>query len=420
MRESRFVSVMAALVVAAAACAPAAPAPAAPTAVKAAPTTAPAKPAAAASPAATVAAKPSPAQAAAKPSPAAAAPASPVAKPSPATKPSPVAAPSPSVAAKPAGAAPAGPLTTVKVGYLNSASDAGILIGIEKGYFRAQGIELELQRFDSGATMTPALATGQIDVGAGSPSAGLYNAAARNIAIKIVADKGSDRPGFGYQGIALRKGLEGRVRDYADLKGLKIGMTGVGGTSPELVLAEALRKAGLTMKDVEIVQIGYPDLNTALNSGAIDAAVHFEPLFTLGVRQGFSVDWKRADEIYPNHQSAVIFYGVGFAEARQEIARRWMQAYVQGVRYYNDAFTKNQNKDEVIGILSRATGASAQVLAQAVPAGLNPDGYVNKEGLAADLRTLVELGYVTQAPDMNAVVDNQYADYAVQQLGRYQ
>jgi NitT/TauT family transport system substrate-binding protein len=310
-------------------------------------------------------------------------------------------------------------LTTVQVGYLNSASDAGILIGLAKGYFQAQGLDVQLQRFDTGAAMTPPLSTGQLDVGAGSPSAGLYNAALRNITVKIVADKGSDRLGFGYQGIALRKGLQDRVKDYADLKGLKIGMTGTGGTSAEIVLAVALKKAGLTMKDVETVAIPYPDLNTALNTGAIDAAVHFEPLFTVGISQGFAVSWKRADDIYPNHQSAAILYGSSFVQNKPDVARRWMLAYVQGVRYYNDAFLKGQNKDEVIGILAQATGASAQVLSASVPVGLNPDGYVNAQGLADDVQTLRELGYLEQPFDVRTIVDNSYADAAVAQLGAY-
>lgn len=324
-------------------------------------------------------------------------------------------APSPNVP----GPQASGALTTVRVGYLNSASDAGILIGLAKGYFRAQMLDVQLQRFESGATMTPPLASGQLDVGGGSPSAGLYNAIARNITIKIVADKGSDRPGFGYQGIAVRKGLERQVTDYKDLKGLKVGMASLGGTSAEIVLNRALQAGGLTMKDVEIVPVQYPDLNTALRTGAIDVAIHFEPLFSMAVAQGLAVSWKRGDEVYPNHQSSTILYGTTLVQSNPDAARRWMVAYLQGVRYYNDAFVRNRNKDEVVDIIAQATGSSAQVIAGSVPAGLNPDGYVNVRGLEDDAQTLRELGYVQQPVDMSAIVDNTYADAAVQQLGPY-
>ena len=332
-----------------------------------------------------------------------------------ATEPSAVAPPV-STAAGGAGQPPA----LVRVGYLNSASDAGLLIAADRGYFAEQGLDVQLERFDSGAGMTAPLATGQLEVGAGTPSAGLYNAVARNISIKIVADKGSNRTGFGFQGIALGKGLDDRVRDYADLRGLKVAMTATGGTSADLLLMAALRKGGLRPSDVEIATIPYPELNLALATGAVDAAIHFEPLFTLGVRQGLAVDWKRADEVYPDLQGATILYGMPFIVDKPDAARGWMVAYVRGLRVYNDAFLKNGNKDEVIAILAQATGASPAVLAQAVPVGLNPDGYANAAGLANDIQTLTSLGFVTQPVDVAAVVDNSYVDYALQQLGRYQ
>src|SRR4051812_15661277 len=338
--------------------------------------------------------------------------------------PTPAGAAAPTVATRPASpstpAAAAQPATLVRVGYLNSASDAGLLIAVDKGYFAEQGLDVQLERLDSGAVMTAPLAAGQLDIGAGTPSAGLYNAVARNITIKIVADKGSNRAGFGFQGIALRQGLADRVRTYADLRGLKVAMTATGGTSADLLLVAALRKGGLVPSDVDITTIPYPELNTALSTGAVDAAVHFEPLFTLGVRQGLSVDWKRGDEIYPDLQGATILYGMPFIQNEPDAARRWMVAYVRGLRLYNDAFLKNQDKDAVLAILARATGAAPEVLAEAVPVGLNPDGYANAAGLAPDTQPLPSLGFVTQPVDVAAVVDNSYVDYAIQQLGRYQ
>jgi len=324
----------------------------------------------------------------------------------------------PACGSTPAGGPPTA-VTRVRVGLLGSASDAGIYLAQEKGFFTEQGLDLELEKFDTGAQMTPVLGSGRLDVGAGSPSAGLYNAVGRGIGIKIVADKGSDARGFGYQGIALRKDLAERVKDYRDLKGLKVGVSGTGGTSAEIVLAHALRKGGWTMKDINVLPVPYPDMNLALRNGSIDAAVHFEPLFSVAVQQGIAVDWKRADEIYPGHQSAAILYGAQFARDQPEVAKRWMLAYVKGVRYYNDAFRKGLNKAEVIQILARQTKVKPEVLERAVPVGLNPDGYVNFDGLADDLRLLRELGYIKEAVDIKQLVDNQYADFAVKQLGRY-
>src|SRR5208282_1999206 len=95
----------------------------------------------------------------------------------------------------------------VTVGTTNSNSDAPFFIAEAKGYFRDQGLDVELLPFDSAAKMVAPLGTGQLDVAAGAPSAGLYNAADRGIDVRIVADKGSDPKGYGYLPLMVRKTL---------------------------------------------------------------------------------------------------------------------------------------------------------------------------------------------------------------------
>jgi ABC-type nitrate/sulfonate/bicarbonate transport system substrate-binding protein len=118
---------------------------------------------------------------------------------------SPVAALAPSPGALPPPSAP----ETVHLGVLGSVSDAGIFVALERGYFREQGIELELSTFDSAARMVAPLGARQLDVGAGSHSAGLLNAVARGIPLKLVADKGSALPGYGYQARCQSRGVAG-------------------------------------------------------------------------------------------------------------------------------------------------------------------------------------------------------------------
>lgn len=85
---------------------------------------------------------------------------------------------------------------TVKLGDLPAISNAGIYIAMEKGYFQQRSITVEIERFASAGKMTAPLATGQIDVSVGSPSAGLFNSIAGGMDFKIVADKGQVRPGL--------------------------------------------------------------------------------------------------------------------------------------------------------------------------------------------------------------------------------
>src|SRR5258708_26888609 len=83
----------------------------------------------------------------------------------------------------------------VTVGAASTTSDAPIYIADKKGYFREEGLEAKVTNFRSAADMVAPLGIGQLDAGAGSASAGLYNAMLQGIKIKIVADKASSAPG---------------------------------------------------------------------------------------------------------------------------------------------------------------------------------------------------------------------------------
>src|SRR5579862_6693984 len=140
---------------------------------------------------------------------------------------------------------------TVAVGVTNSTSDAPIFIAERKGYFRDEGLDAKITEFRSAADMVAPLGAGQIEVGAGSASAGLYNAVARGIRIRIVADKASSPPGYGATKILVRRDHveSGRYRGIADLKGMRFAMNapGVSNTS---TLNTLLKSVGLKYSDV--------------------------------------------------------------------------------------------------------------------------------------------------------------------------
>jgi len=205
----------------------------------------------------------------------------------------------------------------VRVGIARASSDVGLFIAHKKGYFKAEGLEVSFVAFDSGARMVAPLGAGQLDVGAGSPSAGLYNAVLRGIPIKIVADKGSTPRGYGYQPLLVRRDLveSGRYKTLKDLKGMTIAGSAPGSASTS-TLNEALKKAGLKYTDVERVFLGFPQHVIALQNKAVDAALTTEPSATEAIQRGVAVKVMGDDEIYPDHQLAVILYGGQFIRDR--------------------------------------------------------------------------------------------------------
>jgi NitT/TauT family transport system substrate-binding protein len=314
---------------------------------------------------------------------------------------------------------------TITVGATSSTSDAPIYIADRKGYFRAEGLDVKVVNFRSAADMVAPLGAGQLEAGAGSASAGLYNAVARGIAIKIVADKASSPPGYGGTKILVRKDhLEsGRYRELKDLKGMKFAMNapGVSNTS---TLNTLLKSVGLKYSDVETVDMPLPDHVAALRNKSVDASASVEPGPALAVRNGDAVVIKSDDEILPNHQIAVLLFAEDFARKRPDAAKNFMRAYIRAVRFYNGALKDGRldgpNADEVIAILSDATPIKSRDIYKLItPTGMNPDGRVNKASLAYDLAFYAEQGLVKGALNLDDAVDGSFVEAALEELGRY-
>src|ERR1700689_786468 len=82
----------------------------------------------------------------------------------------------------------------VTIGVVNSSSDIALFIADAKGYYKDAGIEVTFNSFDSAPKMIAPLGIGQLDVGAGAASSGLYNAMERGIDLRVVADKARNAP----------------------------------------------------------------------------------------------------------------------------------------------------------------------------------------------------------------------------------
>jgi len=315
-------------------------------------------------------------------------------------------------------------LTRLRTGLLNSASDAGFFIAIDQGYFREVGIELDITPFDSAANMVAPLGTGQLDVGGGSHSAGLFNAFARGVGIKLVADKGSALPGFGFQGLLFRRELaeSGVLRTPADLRGRRVSVPAQGIT-PEAALGRWLQREGLSLDDVNIVLLNFADHPQALASGAIDASVTIEPFLTRALDLGAATLYQRTDELLPGYQIAEVLYSQQFIHEQPDAARRFMLAYLRAVRFYNDAFVKGDvaKRQQVVASLTRHTPVKDAALydRMAMP-GLHPDGRMSLSSLASDQEFWLSRGVQQQRIAIEQLVDTQFIEAAVQVLGPYE
>jgi NitT/TauT family transport system substrate-binding protein len=126
--------------------------------------------------------------------------------------------------------------------------------------------------------------------------------------------------------------------------------------------------------------------------------------------------------VNPDHQVAVILYGPSFVRDQPEAARRWMVAYLRGLRYFTDGFFRGDAaaREESIQVLMKWTAIRDRALYDVITVlGLDPNGDIRMASLRADQEAFLQLGQQDRPIDLDAAVDMQYVRYARQVLGTY-
>src|SRR5713226_2160799 len=216
----------------------------------------------------------------------------------------------------------------VSVGITNVIADVNLFVADKRGYFAAENLKVRFVPFDAAARMIAPLAAGDLEVGGGGISAGLFNAAARGLGVKIVADKSTSAPGLATGALVVRKDLvdAGRYKSPRDLEGRKLAVPAPG-TGTSTAIDRFLSTVGLSIKDVDLVYLSFPQMVTAFQNNGIDAGFLAEPSLTAVEASGAAVRIVSDDEMFPNHQATVTLYSGRFINSNRDAAVRFMRAF---------------------------------------------------------------------------------------------
>jgi len=158
---------------------------------------------------------------------------------------------------------------SLRVGYLNVMDDAQAMLAKDAGFYEKNGLDVELQLFDSGTDLIKAIVGGQLQAGV----LGFTNAA-------TWAQKGADLKvvggaQMGYHSILVKKGSP--IKSVADLKGKKLATQQKGSTADIVLNGVVLPQSGLKRDDVNMVYVSPAVAIQSLAAGQVDAAFVFEP-----------------------------------------------------------------------------------------------------------------------------------------------
>ena len=298
-----------------------------------------------------------------------------------------------------------------------------------KGYFKDEGLEVELVPFASGAESIPPLAAGQIDAAASiTPNAGLINAVARSLPVRIVADDGTIKKDRNIANIIVRKELQpnaGQFVDFASLKKPVKTASAAVDMVPDAILKQTLDKAGVKGSDAQYQYLGLPDINVGMKNGNIDVADSGEPLITIAVQQGIATRWKAMNDIYPNVPYSNLLFGPNLREKDKDAGMHLVRAFLRGVRDYESAVSKGTDKANIVNIVGTPLKITPElfdaVQQQGGLAYFDPDGKVSIDALQPFVDYWIQ-SKALQVPslDVKTLVDSSFADQAAASLGKYQ
>ena len=230
---------------------------------------------------------------------------------------------------------------SVRVAYSSiSGAMAPLWVANDYGFFRGQGLEVQLLYIGGGSVATQALLGGDVQfvrLGANA----VIQASLRGANVKMIANT--------INTLVFSLMSRPEIQSAKDLKGKKVGVTRLGG-STDFALELALKKWGFRRgSDVAVIQTGgMPQLLGAITGGVVDAGVISPPTNLTAAKLGLKelVDFGDIGIVYPNSPLATT---QTYLEKNRSAALRFLRAYCEGIQRVRT------NKDAAIKVLSKYT-----------------------------------------------------------------
>jgi NitT/TauT family transport system substrate-binding protein len=178
--------------------------------------------------------------------------------------------------------APTGGLekSTIKVAELNIIDGTPIHIAIDAGYFKAEGLNVELSTGQKGSDNLNNVMGGSVDIGLTSYPPAILAQAKKTAELKIVWDAVSTTDNL----FLLVVNKDSTIKDLSQLDGKKIAVSSKGGIG-ELALRSQFKLHGVNFPKDSFVPMAFGDMPSSLDRHNVDAAIMNEPFVTSALQK---------------------------------------------------------------------------------------------------------------------------------------
>jgi NitT/TauT family transport system substrate-binding protein len=286
------------------------------------------------------------------------------------------------------GSAGAADLPKLRVGYVPEPAHGLYFLAKEKGYFKEEGVDVELFQFGSAAEGMAAVKAEKLDVGTFGTTAPI-----------LFITKGSDLTFIGGmmvggQAIITRpeRLAELSGKDLKVYKGKKIGLVKL--STGDVIFRGALKKAGIDIKkDLTYVELGSAAaVVEAVKKGSVDAGLVWPPHFSLAVKNHGLKVAHYIEEFYPDYTCCRIVVHTDKLNADRETYKKFLTALIRAYRFYKT------NPDETVKVYTKALKIDEDIIRRETyidkVADSNPDPL--RKGILDFWQNIKDAGYITQ------------------------
>jgi NitT/TauT family transport system substrate-binding protein len=287
-------------------------------------------------------------------------------------------------------------------------------IAAEEGLFAAHGLDVEFIKLPRNQDIMASLATGQVDVAGGMVTVNELSLAAGGARVRMVADLGRLAPGHcTFTAFLTRRELleSGALQDPDRIRELVF--------DADLLIPwgyfidELLRPTGLTVDDLNIVNVPPVATMDALAKGSVDVTIDSEPFLTFHRANEDTVVLARGEDLVPNFIITMLMYGPTMLDERPEVGERFATAMLEAIRVYREGKTPRN-----LEIAELGTGLTEEQLSQACWPEIPADGRFDPAQLRGYQEWNVAHGYVDRVLAADELFDQRFIDAANAAMAR--
>jgi len=311
---------------------------------------------------------------------------------------------------------PLDPPEDVTVAYVPIMKFAALYVAEERGIFDSYGLNVNIESVQSGTEAIAFLTEGQIDVGGIAIVTSLWNGWNEGLDIRIIAPGALEPLVDSPTKFLVRADLmeNGTVSSVADLAGMTVGVAGGPGSGGEYLVSKALERGGLTIRDVELTQIGNADMPAAFENSSIAAGLLGSPFADQAIEAGNAGALET--DLTPGLMT-VAFVGSGnFVTNRPEVAQRFVLALMEATRMMQG---DDYLSDENIAAYLTYVNSTEEALRAGSPVIYDPNMVIPLDGLADVERVHRENGRTNYEDPINIedVTETSFTETARELLG---